>query len=100
MRPDWLCSLLLLAGLSFQEAVVPQRMARTEGVVLRADGRTPIPGVRIYLQRQTAGGSGDFATLTGSDGRFALKDIPPGRYKLIARLTGFMTTEYGANRPS
>src|SRR5262249_23433055 len=40
------------------------------------------------------------ATKTGADGRFALKNVPAGRYKLSVTRNGYVTAEYGQKKPS
>ncbi len=47
----------------------------------------PIPGLRIYLA-----GTQKHA-ITTTDGRFTLRNVPPGTYKLIATGIGYNTTE-------
>src|SRR5262245_11170292 len=73
--------------------------AQITGIVLHADGKTPIPGVRVVLVRMSSTPGEDYATLSSSDGRFTLQNIAPGRYVLRATLRGFLEGTYGARRP-
>jgi protocatechuate 3,4-dioxygenase beta subunit len=83
---------------SAQSGPVPEP-ARITGIVLRTDGKTPIAGARVVLAYMSASPSEDYATLSGSDGRFALQNIIPGRYVLRATSRGFIEAAYGAKRP-
>jgi protocatechuate 3,4-dioxygenase beta subunit len=40
-----------------------------------------------------------YSTVTDSGGRFAMKDLEPGRYRLSANRTGFVNGEYGSRGP-
>ena len=91
-------ALFALALALAQSAPAPQP-ARVYGIVVRADGKTPIPGARVVLAYMSSSPSEDYATLSGSDGRFALQNISPGRYVLRATLRGFIESAYGSKRP-
>ncbi|MFW6010634.1 MAG: TonB-dependent siderophore receptor, partial [Gemmatimonadota bacterium] len=58
-----------------------------EGSVRHAETGEAISGVRIGLADT------DMATLSGSDGRFRLADVPVGRHTLRARSVGYGTAE-------
>ena len=92
-------ALFALAALALaQSAPVPQP-ARVSGIVVRTDGKTPIPGARVVLAYMSSSPSEDYATLSGPDGRFALQNIIPGRYVLRATSRGFIESAYGSKRP-
>jgi protocatechuate 3,4-dioxygenase beta subunit len=76
-----------------------QQTSTIEGMVMRADGGGPVAKARVYLSRRSDGGNGAYATMSGGDGRFVLKDVPPGKYVLIAKQTGYLDAEYGAKTP-
>jgi len=91
-------ALLLLLAALFS---IHQETSRIEGIVTRSDGTTPVPGVRVILRKdQSVRAESDYGTLTGSDGRFILKDVSAGRYRLLARKPGFIDAEYGQKQPS
>ncbi len=90
--------LLLLAALSISPQE-QQQTARIEGLVVRAAGDTPIGQVRILLLAENSDDKGGYATFTDAEGRFALRNIQAGRYRLIASQPGFMYSEFGQKRP-
>src|SRR5262249_17237887 len=89
--------------------------ASIEGVVVKWGSGEPIAGAAVELNRSefafgtmAAVLSGDpnaprpTNTITGSDGRFILRNIPAGNYRLSATLagSGYMPAEYGQRNPS
>jgi Carboxypeptidase regulatory-like domain len=95
--------ILLAAFLSFSGTQTNrQPSAQVEGIVAGIDGN-PIPQARILLrnERQSAGktNDSDYGTISGPDGRFVLKEIVPGHYRLMATLKGYLDAEYGQARP-
>lgn len=74
------------------------RPAILEGTVTHAASRTPIRKAKVTLT--AVGGDGAaVSTDSGEDGRFVLKDVKPGRYRLNATKSGYETTGYAARRP-
>jgi hypothetical protein len=71
-------------------SLLPGRTAKVSGTAVDSHGR-PLAGRSVGLTqlfRGAAGGSGNFAAGNGavaSDGTFAIKNVPPGEYKLQAR---------------
>ena len=55
---------------------------RVAGTVLTADGDEPFAGARVSLTNEA--GTEIAAATADPDGHFALSDVPPGRYTLIA----------------
>jgi carboxypeptidase family protein len=78
----------------------PQRVdsltARITGKVMTADTGAPIRGAEVRLSSD-----GHFNRLgtTDGDGRFELRDLPAGEYRLTVSRTGFITMQYGQRRP-
>ena len=68
-----------LNGLYAQEGVL-------EGSVIDARAREPIPFVNILLEGTTIGATTDI------DGRFAVRQVPPGLYNVIASSVGYERT--------
>ena len=68
-----------------------QRRARTSfsGRVLQASSDVPLHGATIYLSDMKAG------VVTNQDGRFSMKNIPPGRHLVEVSFVGYSTvSEY------
>jgi hypothetical protein len=73
---------------SAPEAAAPNSKAgQIAGVVLDAATKRPLSGVKIVVE----GGDLTVLTITGSDGRYAVGDLPPGRYKVTASRAGYGT---------
>jgi len=69
----------LLAALAFFifHAAVPQSDKGTiEGSAQRTDTKAPIAGVQITVTTTPANGTPLFTAVTGSDGHFAIADVP------------------------
>jgi hypothetical protein len=49
-----------------------------------------------YVPSPTSGPPPTYITSTDAAGRFAMKDIDPGKYRLMVDKTGFVSTQYGA----
>src|SRR5581483_11112086 len=96
MRPAF----WLLLALTLQAQQPP---CFVEGRIVNADNGEPVRRARVLLRRtDSPGGSGSPATyITYSDarGKFAMKDIDPGKYSFSAEHAGFATAEYGARHP-
>ena len=70
--------------------------ASITGKVSTADTGTPVRGAEVRLSSD-----GHFNRLgtTDGDGRFELRDLPAGEYRLTVSRTGFITMQYGQKRP-
>jgi protocatechuate 3,4-dioxygenase beta subunit len=88
----------------------PQRTgtASVEGVIVRSGTNEPISGVDLELTDVTPAGPPSgvanppatpalFTARSGSDGKFAVRNVPGGTYKLVAARIGglFVPVEYG-----
>jgi hypothetical protein len=62
-----------------------------EGLIVRSGTNEPIAGARIT--------AGVLTVVTDAQGRFALKDLEPGTYRLTAQRNGFARQEYGERAP-
>jgi protocatechuate 3,4-dioxygenase beta subunit len=63
-------------------------------VVTAADG-TPLKSSRVALMLEHQGREPQaYAAMSGTDGRFTIKDVPAGRYRFIANHTGYVQQEY------
>ena len=76
-----------------------EETCRVSGMVVRAADGAPLKNATVQLS------NGDdrehtIATKTGADGRFALKNVPSGRYKMIVLRNGYVRAEYGQRKAS
>ena len=67
-------------------------------VVKLADG-APLKGATVRLENPEDR-EHIIATRSTADGRFELKNVPAGRYKLIVSRNGYVESEYGQRKPS
>ena len=108
-----LMSLGLAAPLSSgqtQPAVKPGDLCTLDGRVLDAATGEPVKKASITLTPSNAKQAGSaaagatlpqqFGTTTDSSGRFAMKDVDPGAYRLQVARNGYVSGEYGARGPS
>jgi len=76
-----------------------------EGVVFRAGTGEPIPRARINITRVLAPGESPSPptnippVTTDSQGKFVIKDLEAGAYRLVAQRNGFARQEYGERTP-
>lgn len=73
--------------------------AKLEGQVSNAITGERIKRVNIILMPAEPQRGTDFvplSTMTDAEGKFAMTEIPPGKYRLWAERTAFVRTEYGA----
>ena len=82
----WRCSVLLLLMIGW---ALPSELAAQsgaiEGVVRRAETGEALSGIQISLEGT---GRGAISTAVG---RFVLRDLPPGRYTVVANAIGYAT---------
>ena len=76
----------------------PNGTAVVAGVVL-ADEPQPSPVRRARVTLRPDGWVNGWSVTTGDDGRFAIVNVPAGRYTLSASKTAWITANYGAARP-
>src|SRR5258707_13918421 len=95
-------SIAVLSALLMVAQREPQPQSRIEGMVVNAGNGEPLSGVSLYLRQEGAiSRDRQYTTTSTSEGRFALKDIPKGRYILSVSKSGFVDQRYGqkqANR--
>ena len=74
-----------LKGLFLAVALTAQAAAGAvlTGVVRGEDGKV-VPGLRVTAIGIFAGASGTFSASSGSDGKYSMLNIPPGRYEVCA----------------
>ncbi|MCC6365480.1 MAG: carboxypeptidase regulatory-like domain-containing protein [Bryobacterales bacterium] len=79
-KPEELCT---IAGI-VRNAVTGEPLRKAEVMLMRVEPRNPQPPAR---------------TSTNAEGRFAMKAIEPGQYRLSVTRNGFVRSEYGARKP-
>jgi len=91
---------LLAVSALIQGPADPPRPATISGIVLRSATDTPIAGVAVEARRPGDDDGPGYAISTGADGRFTIKDIPPGEYVLAATHPGYVRGEYLQRGPN
>lgn len=81
---------LALAGAEML-AALPAAAQTVVGTVSEANGGRPLEGAFIVLVTEEGARHG--GVLSGPDGRYALRAPGPGRYRLVAELIGYASTE-------
>ena len=82
-------------------AVKPAELGSIEGTVLKITDGLPLKKARVMLRREQGMATPVSAT-TDADGKFAMREVPPGRYRMFVDRNGYARQEYGqraANRP-
>lgn len=81
-------------NVTISKVVTTQNKAGTiAGTILDASTHRPLSGVKIVVE----GGDLTVLTITGSDGRYAVGDLPPGRYKVTVSRAGFASKQAAAS---
>ena len=73
--------------------------ASLQGFVRIAGTADPLSKVTLELRTVEGNAKTSFAT-TIDDGRFVFRNVPPGRYRLVATRTGYLPSEYGQRGPN
>jgi protocatechuate 3,4-dioxygenase beta subunit len=103
-----ICLLGIFIGASVAAAGQPARDRREaptgkgviRGRVVRADTGQPLRRVQVRIDEWSAGDAGGpSATMTDADGRYALTELPAGRFQLKASRGGYVEVSYGQRRP-
>ena len=83
----------LLLGLilvSFSAANAQERFGALTGKVIDPQD-APIPGVTVTVTNKTSGVV--HTAVTGTDGAYRILDLEPGRYQVVAEISGFQKAE-------
>src|ERR1700740_3197096 len=88
---------LLLPHFSFAQAAKNTSPPKADeckisGMVVKLAGSEPLRKARVYL-RSADDDTRGISVVTGSDGRFQLKGLAPGRYHLSVNRAGFVVQE-------
>ncbi len=95
-----LLSLLFLFPAPAQQTTTPNPadLCTIQGVVIKASTGEPLH--KATVEARPSGGRFNGSTaVTDAMGRFELKDLAPGRYRLSAQHNGFVTQQYGQRTP-
>jgi protocatechuate 3,4-dioxygenase beta subunit len=75
-----------------------QDQCRVAGMVVKLAGSEPLRKTKVTLQSEDDR-TRIVAVVTDAGGRFELKGIDPGRYRLRASRLGYVSSEYGQRKP-
>jgi hypothetical protein len=105
LRPSCLVLAFLLGEMCCaQTPAVPQNKDHADetcivsGMVIRAQDSAPLKNATVYLAND-ADREHRIATKTSVDGHFALKNVPPGQYKLRVSRNGYVEQELNQKKP-
>ena len=73
-------------------------MSTVAGMVVKLAGSVPLKSATVRL-RSVEDRTRTFSSVTDVGGRFEIKGIPPGNYRLRVFRNGFVTQEYGQRTP-
>ncbi len=76
-----------------------QETCIVSGMVVKLAGSEPLKSANVRLIN-VADGARAYAATTDGAGRFALKNVERGRYRLRVTSNGFVTEEYGQKTPN
>jgi hypothetical protein len=81
-----------------QNAVAPQSaLAIVRGRIVAADSGRPLRRAQITAVPES--GSQNRGASTNADGRYEIKDLPEGRYRISVIRSGYLPLQYGQRRP-
>jgi hypothetical protein len=73
----------------------PAQTASVEGTVVKIGTGDPMPRVQVVLSTIEGPATGTLMATTDASGKFAVRNIPPGRYRIFASRDGYVRAEYG-----
>jgi 5-hydroxyisourate hydrolase-like protein (transthyretin family) len=79
--------------------VKPEERCMVEGQVLNQASGEPVARANLILRRVDGRGDAPSSTSSDASGKFTMKDLEPGRYRLFVSRNGFVQQEYGARQP-
>src|SRR5579862_3625706 len=82
-----------------QAASKPEDLGGLEGQVLDAATGAPVRKAAVALRSVDPGVNGIFSTSTDASGKFAMKDLEPGHYRMNVSHNGYVNGDYGARGP-
>jgi len=95
-----LALLLALSAYAQKNSKPPkEESCSISGIVIKMVDSAPLRKAHLIL-RSVEDPNRTVAAVTNADGRFALKDIEPGPYRLNVTRVGFVADEYGRRKPN
>ena len=91
--------ILLLATPLFAQQPAPEKLCSIEGQVTNSVTGAPVKKADLVLKRLGQDEETNYSATSGLDGKFVIRDIPPGQYYLTVEANGYVRTEYGARHP-
>jgi len=82
-----------------KDAKEKEATCRISGMVVKAMDGAPLKGATVRLENGEDH-EHTIATKTTGDGRFELRNVPAGRYKLVVSRNGYVEMEYGQRKLS
>ncbi len=76
----------------------PEDLCSIAGTVVRLADGSPLSKARLFLE-DTVNAAHPVTTTTGADGRFQIKNLNPGHYRLTVFRVGFVSQQYGQKKP-
>ncbi len=74
----------------------PAELCTMEGIVLRAEDGAALKKARVSLTRaESVRRASAVTAITNAEGKFSLRDIAAGRYRLTVERNGYVRQEYG-----
>jgi protocatechuate 3,4-dioxygenase beta subunit len=95
---NFLIPLLFLLASPAQTAQPALETGTVQGVVVKADTGEPLHKAVVEMWQEGVPGQRHDAT-TDAMGRFEVRDLEPGLYRLSAQHNGYVPQEYGETRP-
>jgi hypothetical protein len=72
-----------------------KKLCTVGGSVVRSGTNEALTKARVMLRSEDDNSAPPHVTVTNAEGRFALEDIPPGRYKMRVERNGYLSKSYG-----
>src|SRR5262245_30212205 len=88
---------LLLAWIPLQQPVPnpPELPVSVEGIVVDSVGQQPLAGATVSVNDRLHSGA-RMIVVTGNNGRFAFRNLPPGQYTIEASRSGYVSEMAGS----
>jgi hypothetical protein len=80
--------------------LLQMQSSSVDGIVTKPGGNDPLAGATVMLVAATQGSAPRrHSVMTEEDGRFAVREIPPGDYQLLVESPRYGTAAYGQRHP-
>jgi hypothetical protein len=100
MKPALLIQVALVAAAAMGSPTpAPPATCSVSGVVVKMEGSVPLPSSTVRLQSEDDH-TRTFSSVTDAGGRFEIKGVDPGRYRLRVIRNGYISQEYGQRTPN